>query len=173
MSHVLLIGFMGSGKSTVGRLLAHKFGRPFIDTDRRIADLEGMRADEIFATRGEDEFRRVETAVLKSLGDEPSSVVACGGGVVVRDENRAVLRGLGTVVYLRVSAGEALARIGDTASRPLLAGPGATLVATSLLSAREAVYAAVADFAVDTEGLSVEAVVTEVSSALEKWEASC
>lgn len=162
MSHVLLIGFMGSGKSTVGRLVAHGLELPFIDLDRRIVAAAGMSIPEIFETRGEDGFRAEETLALGALAEEPDAVVACGGGVVVRDENRTLLKSLGRVVYLRVSAGEAIARIGDTSSRPLLAGPGATIAATSLLAAREALYDAVADIAVQTEGRTPEEVAQEV-----------
>jgi len=152
VSHVLLIGFMGSGKSTVGRLIADQLGLPFIDLDEHIVAEAGMSIAEIFDRGGEGAFRDLETAALRDLATAPDSVVACGGGVVVRDENRALLKLLGRAVYLRVSAGESLARIGDTSTRPLLAGPGATLAATSLLAARESLYAAVADFVVQTEG---------------------
>jgi len=85
---------------------------------------------------------------------------------VIRDENRALLKSLGRVVYLRVSAGESLARIGDTSTRPLLAGPGATLAATSLLKARETLYAAVADVVVQTEGRSPREVADDVLEGL-------
>lgn len=167
MSHVLLIGFMGSGKSTVGRLIADEMQMPFVDLDERVAHDAGMSIEDIFATGGEERFRELETAALDGLSGVPDSIVACGGGVVVRDENRALLGALGPVVYLRVSAGESLARIGDTSTRPLLAGPGATLAATSLLSARETLYAAVADIVVQTEGRTPREVSDEVLKGLQ------
>lgn len=162
MTHVLLIGFMGSGKSTVGRLVARGLRLPFMDLDQRIIAAAGMSIPEIFESMGEDGFRAEETLALRALADESDAVVACGGGVVVRDENRTLLKSLGRVVYLRVSAGEAIARIGDTSSRPLLAGPGATIAATSLLAAREALYDAVADIAVQTEGHTPDEVAQKV-----------
>lgn len=166
MKHVLLIGFMGSGKSTVGRLVAERFLLPFVDLDDRITASADKSISEIFAREGEEGFRSRERSALEALADEPASVVACGGGVVTSDANRATLRELGSVVYLRVSAGEALARIGDTSSRPLLAGPGAPLAATSLLAAREALYTAVADEVVDTENRTAEEVARLVIDSL-------
>ncbi len=93
--------------------------------------------------------------------------MACGGGVVLRPENRRLLAELGRVVYLQVTAGEALARIGDTATRPLLAGSAGVLTATSLLSAREALYRSVADLTVDTTHKGAEQVAAEVADGLE------
>ncbi len=167
MSHVLLIGFMGAGKSTVGRLLAESLDRPFVDLDDAVEQAAGMPVSMIFEDLGEDRFRMLETEALRALIDAPPSVVACGGGVVVRDENRALLGSLGAVVYLKVSAGESIARISDTSSRPLLAGPGAALAATSLLAAREALYSAVADISVDTEGSGPGQIAQFVQDALE------
>jgi len=93
-------------------------------------------------------------------------VVACGGGVVLRPENRALLRQLGVVVYLVVSMGEALARIGDASTRPLLAGGGGTLAATALLEARETLYRSVADVTVDTAGRDAANVADAIYEAL-------
>lgn len=168
MSHVLLIGFMGSGKSTVGRLLAKRLALPFVDLDKRIEQDSGVTVSELFAAEGEQAFRERERSALEALESEPDSVVACGGGVVVVDANRATLRTLGTVIYLRVSAGEALARIGDTTTRPLLAGPGAGIAATALMQARESLYVAAADIVIDTESKDKAAVVDEVLAALDE-----
>jgi len=158
---------MGSGKSTVGRILADTLGVPFVDLDERIESIAGATVNELFVDGGEDRFRALETQALAAMASEPPSVIACGGGVVVRDENRALLPGLGRVVYLTVSAGEAVARIGDTSTRPLLTGSGAALAATSLLAARESLYTAVADVVVQTESRTPEAVARVVSEKLE------
>lgn len=165
MSHVLLIGFMGAGKSRAGAVLARELGVRFIDLDRLIEAREGVSVAELFARGGEDAFRDAEYAALVSLRDEPPAVVACGGGVVLRDANRAVLKELGRVVYLSVSAEEALTRIGDTAGRPLLAGDAARR-APAILEARLPLYRSAADFIVDTNGVSPDAVVREVLSIL-------
>ena len=166
MSHVFLVGFMGSGKSTVGRLLADRLDLPFVDLDRAIESRAGMPVSEIFATRGEPGFRGLEHDELARLGDESRTVVACGGGVVVEDRCRALLKQLGSVVYLRVTADEALARIGSTDGRPLLAGADPVALGRTLLASRERLYEAVADTTVDTSGLTPQQVADAVAVAL-------
>lgn len=165
MSHILLIGFMGAGKSRVAAALAKRLGFAFVDLDREIERLAGKTIPEIFTRDGEEGFREVEHAALESLADAPDSVVACGGGIVLRDESRSLLRRLGRVVYLAVSAEEALARIGDTTGRPLLAGDAASL-APKILDARLALYRSVAEITVDTNGRSVDEVLAEVTEIL-------
>lgn len=167
MSHVFLVGFMGAGKSTVGHLLASETGRPFVDLDEVVEQIEGRTVSQIFAEEGEAAFRALETNALRALGDVPPSVVACGGGVILADENRALLAKEGHVVYLVVSAGEALARIGGSESRPLLAGAGGVVAATALLKARESLYEASADIVVDTSGKDAPEVAAEVLASLE------
>jgi len=163
--HVFLVGFMGAGKSTVGNILAALLGRPFVDLDRLIEERSGQSVSEIFAAGGEDAFRRAETQTLDNLRQHEPAVVACGGGVVLRPENRRILSELGTVAYLEVTAGEALARIGDVSGRPLLA-EGGPAAAAMLLNAREGLYRAAADICVDTSGREPEAIARETVSLL-------
>lgn len=164
--HIFLVGFMGAGKTTVARLVADALGRPCVDLDEVIEEETGSRIADIFAESGEDAFRDLESQALTDLAEESPSVVACGGGVVLRVENRAILRRLGTVVYLQVTAGEAVARIGGASTRPLLAGPGGTVAATTLLAARESLYRSVADVTVDTTGCTAEQVADAVVKAV-------
>jgi shikimate kinase len=166
VTHILLIGFMGSGKSTVGRALAERVHRPFVDLDEAVVVQAGKSIASIFADDGEEAFRARERSALMSLSRLPSSVVACGGGVVLSEENRALLRRSGTVVYLRVSAEEALARIGDLSGRPLLVGGGAAL-APALLASRETLYEASADVVVSTDGRTILDVVEDVARRIE------
>jgi len=168
MSHVFLIGFMGAGKTTVARLVSEALGRPCIDLDDVVAQRAGRSVREIFEEQGEASFREIESAQLEALSDAPPSVVACGGGIVVRDANRSALKRMGFVVYLKVSAGETLARVGGDGTRPLLAGPGGAIAATRLLDARESLYAATADITVDTVGRSPQNVAEIVVTAIEK-----
>jgi shikimate kinase len=165
MNHLLLIGFMGAGKSTVGRLVAEQLGVPFTDVDALVEQHDGRNVSTIFEEDGEATFRALEAAAVQSLANLPSSVVACGGGVVLSDENRALLKTLGTVVYLQVTAAETLARVGNDRTRPLLSGAGGALAAGKLLEAREALYAATADIVVDTVDRSAEEVASQVVHA--------
>lgn len=163
--HVFLIGFMGAGKSTIGRLLAEHLSLPFIDLDMLIEHHSGSSVVQIFAEQGEDAFRAIESDTLASLSDYPPTVVAPGGGVVLLPQNRRLLKTLGKVVYLKVTAGEALARIGQVEGRPLLSNGGPATAAT-LLEAREGLYRAVADHTVDTQGRLPEEIADEVAAAL-------
>lgn len=170
MSHVFLVGFMGAGKSTVARLVAGMLDRPCIDLDSEIEASAGRSVREIFEDAGEEAFREIESAQLTALTAAGPSIVACGGGVVVRAENRAALKQMGLVVYLKVSAGETLARVGADDTRPLLSRRGGAIAATDLLEARESLYTAVADVTIDTVGRSVEEVVELVVGAIEESE---
>lgn len=157
----MLIGFMGAGKSRVGALLADRLGIPFLDLDRLVEQREGRAIPAIFERSGEAAFRDAEHAALRSLESLEPAVVACGGGVILSDENRSLLSRLGQVVYLSVTAEEALARIGDTSGRPLLSGDAASM-APRILGARLALYRAAADFIVDTSGRAPAEVMEEV-----------
>jgi shikimate kinase len=148
---LFLIGFMGAGKSTVGRLAAGRLRLPFVDLDTEIAKQSGRSIPEIFESDGEAGFRMIESATLASLAVVPASVVACGGGVVLDEHNRAALRSMGAVVYLHVSVEEAIARVGDASGRPMLAGSAAA-TAAALLRSREALYERTADVQVSTTG---------------------
>ncbi len=165
--HIFLVGFMGAGKTTVAGLLAARLDMPCVDVDDRIVEAAGRPIEAIFIQDGEEAFRELESAALLALAGAEPSVIACGGGIVLRPENRALLKKLGTVVYLKVTAGEAIARIGDAETRPLLAGTSGTLAATSLLSARESLYRSVADVTVDTMGSDPTHIALSIAEQIE------
>ena len=122
MGNIYLIGFMGAGKSTVGRDLAARLGRPFCDTDKLIEKRAGLTIPEIFDALGEDGFRRLEAEVIREVAEEEGLVVALGGGAPLQDGNWYRLKESGVTVYLR-EAPEALhARLSKSEGRPLLAG---------------------------------------------------
>jgi shikimate kinase len=150
--HIVLVGAMGVGKTTVGRRLARELQRPFADADEQLELRAGRTIPAIFRDDGEEAFRRLESEVLADLlGRVHPLVVAAGGGVVTRSENRALLRRRAVVVWLRASAGFLAARA-DPSHRPLLAGdsdPAITLA--RLIAARTPLYEEVADATVDVE----------------------
>ncbi len=162
---VFFVGFMGAGKTSVARRLARTCGVASVDMDTYLERREGKRVKEIFAQAGEDGFRAIETDVLRELAGKEPLLVSCGGGVVKRDENRAILRDAGFVVYLKVTADEAKSRISDTSTRPLFQDLDA---ARKTSEERLPLYAEVADLTIDTAGKNVVTIAREVQSALEK-----
>lgn len=153
--HVVLVGLMGVGKSTVGRRLAKELQRPFADVDEQVELAAGVTIPTIFRDAGEEQFRRTETEVLADLLTRPAPlVIAAGGGVVTGPANRAALARAGAfVVWLRASAAFLAGRT-DTTHRPLLDGDPETTLAR-LLAERTPLYEEVADVAVDVEPFHV------------------
>ncbi len=158
---LILTGFMGSGKSSVGRVLAQKLSCPFIDLDAEIVSAAGRSINEIFAQAGEVGFRAMERECLGHILQGGMAVIATGGGAVIDDRNRRVMRSNGTVVHLFVSLPQVLARLLGTSDRPLLAGGDATNRVKSLMDEREHFYAD-ADIRIDTNDKSVEDVSAEI-----------
>jgi shikimate kinase len=169
VGHVALVGLMGSGKSSVGRVLARRLGRPFVDLDKRIVADAGLSIPELFDRDGEDTFRSLESAALASVlaGDEPV-VLATGGGVVVRPANVERLQASATVVWLRATPETLAGRVGDGTGRPLLA-PGEEPIVDRLrrlADERGAAYRQVADVVVDIDRRTRDQVVDEVVDQL-------
>lgn len=153
---IALIGFMGCGKSTVGRQLHQLLGYPLMDTDHLIEQQAGMSIPEIFAERAEDGFREIETSVLRQLASEPGArrIIATGGGVVIRRENRDLLRQLGCVVWLRADIETILARTSRSRDRPLLRTDNPRERIESLLTERQPLYEEASHLEIETSGLS-------------------
>lgn len=162
---VFFVGFMGAGKTSVSRRLARLCGIASIDMDSYIERREGRRIRDIFAEDGEGRFRDLETQVLREMTQGDPALVSCGGGVVLRPENRAILREGGFVVFLKVGADEAKSRISDPSTRPLL---GDAEAARKTNAERLPLYEEVADATVDTSGRGVTALAYKVKSILEK-----
>ncbi len=166
--HLVLIGLMGAGKTTVGGRCAEALGRGFVDTDDVITAQAGTTVPEIFAAEGEAGFRARERAALADVVASPEPlVVACGGGAMVDAENRRAVRAHGFVVWLDGAPDELAARVeaDGTDSRPLLAGAPTVVTLTRLADARAESYAAVAQARVETGGRDVEAVTAAVLAA--------
>lgn len=164
--NVLLTGFMGAGKTTVGRRLAKTLGWDFIDLDDRIVQQAGMSIAEIFRRSGETAFRALESRLTGELSSVDRTVIAPGGGWILDPANSERLPPLTCTVWLRVSAEEAVRRIRSTgAERPLLAGTDPVAVAATLMERRRARYAA-ADVVIDVDGLAPAEVVDQIRSRI-------
>jgi 3-dehydroquinate synthase len=160
--NIVLIGFMGTGKTQVGRQLASTLGMAFVDTDARIEEETGTPIPRLFAERGEAGFRAVEKGVVQRLQDASGQVIATGGGAVIDPDNLRVLKALGPVIHLRATPEAILARTGgDGSARPMLAGGDAMDRIRTLLAAR-APYYAQADHTVDTSDEDVYAVTRRI-----------
>ena len=160
--HLVLVGLMGAGKTTVGRRCAERLGRAFVDTDELIMTHAAMPIEELWRERGEARFRESERAVVGEVCASPLPlVIACGGGTVVDPENRRQLRDAGVVVWLQAPTAVLAARVGNDESRPLLAGdPAGALARLSAL--RADAYTAAADAVVETDGRDVDEVADAV-----------
>lgn len=168
MKHVILIGFMGSGKSTVGFRLSYKLKKCLIDTDKVIEQCEGMRIPDIFAQKGEEYFRQRETECLNVLFQELGSrVISLGGGTPVREENRKIIKELGTVVYLKASADTIYQRVKHDTSRPLLQCENPKERVESLIKERDPIYQSVADIVIRVDGKEMKDVVQEIVEAVQ------
>ena len=147
---IFLVGMMGAGKSTVGRLLARRCGFDFIDCDRELEARSGVSIATIFELEGEESFRRREAALIDELTQRPRTVLATGGGAILSAENRRHLRDRGLVVYLRASVDEILRRTQKDRARPLLQTPDRRARIAQLLAEREALYEEIADVTVQS-----------------------
>lgn len=161
--NIVLIGFMGSGKSTLGRWISKEHGYEFIDTDDYIVEQEKRSINDIFASDGEEYFRNLETDAVRHLSqDERKLVVSVGGGLPMREENRRILKSLGRVVYLSTDVDELVRRLNKDTTRPLLSGGDIREKITSLMEKREAIYREAADIVVDTTGKGFRQIYDEI-----------
>jgi shikimate kinase len=170
MPQLVLTGFMGTGKTEVGKRLARLLGRPFVDTDDIVEATEGRTVALIFATDGEVRFRALERAAVEQACAVRDAVVATGGGVLLDPDNRRRLAAAGPIICLSASPEEILERTGNATSRPLLAGCADRAErlgrVRALLTERAPAYS-VATHAVDTSGLTVDQVVERVRSLVD------
>lgn len=166
MKNIILIGFMGCGKSSVGIKLSYRLRRPMIDTDKLIEKDEGRTISEIFETDGEDYFRNLETECIKRLtGTVNNHIISVGGGLPIREENHALLKKLGTVVYLRAKVETIYERVKHDTTRPLLQGDSPQQKIRTLMEKRAPIYEKAADVIIDVDGKDFDAIMDEITIA--------
>jgi shikimate kinase len=164
--NIFLVGMMGAGKTTLGRALARRLGRDFVDCDRVLVERTGVPVATIFEIEGEDGFRRRETSVLRELAARDRCVIATGGGVVLSEANRDLMRSSGTVVYLKARLENLWERTRHDSTRPLLATANPRARLAELLAEREPLYQEAAHVVVETGQQSPATAVGRVLAAL-------
>ncbi|MES2872007.1 MAG: shikimate kinase AroK [Pseudomonadota bacterium] len=166
MRNLILVGPMGAGKSTIGRLLAKELHLPFKDSDKEIEVRTGANIPWIFDKEGEPGFRERETAMIVELCHENGIVLATGGGAVMRPENRLALRNGGRVVYLHASIEQQVARTSRDRNRPLLRNANPEKILRDLLAIRDPLYREIADLVIETDERPPRMVVLDILERL-------
>jgi shikimate kinase len=170
-----LVGYRGSGKSTVGKIVAERLNRPFLDTDQEIEARTGRSIARIFAEDGEAAFRDWEERTIALLASQyPQAVLATGGGIVLREANRRRIRDFGFVAWLRARPEELARRLGgdpeSLANRPPLTHAGTIAEIVPVLAERTPLYQQVADAIIDTEATTADSVASLV---IDRWLRTC
>lgn len=160
--NISLIGFMGSGKTTIGELLADRLNYLFMDLDRIIELNEVKTIDEIFESCGEDYFREIESKVIGKVYSNNKCVFACGGGVILRGGNMRIIAENSEIVYLEISPCEALDRLMGTSDRPLLYSENRAKKIIELMESRSSLYKKYSDIIINSKGNSADYTVGEI-----------
>lgn len=169
--HILLIGPMGAGKSTLGLALAALLGRTLLDVDAQIVMTAGKPIPVIFEEEGEAGFRERETQALRDLINAPAAVIATGGGAVLREKNRRIMRAAGIVVYLQVAPNVQLQRIAGDTNRPLLHTDNPAQRLADLQAQREPLYRSSAQLYFDTSTLDPQAAAATLAAQIASFKA--
>ena len=160
--NIFIVGPMGSGKSTVGKIISDELFLSFLDTDEEIETRTGASIDWIFDLEGEDGFRKRESSILQDMVQKNSIVLSTGGGIILSEDNRELLSSRGTVFYLATPISVQLERTAKDKDRPLLKNGDPEKILTKLQKDRESLYEAVADHVVNTENKSSQEVASEI-----------
>lgn len=163
-SNIVLIGFMGTGKTTVTRYLKNMLSMEEADVDAMIAEDQGMAIKDIFETRGEEYFRSCESRIIISLENCRRTIISCGGGAVLREENVRNLKKIGPIVLLTARPDTILERVKESDERPVLNGNMNAEFIKELMEKREGRYRASADVIVETDGESIPQICEELET---------
>ena len=166
MMNIVMVGFMGTGKTSVSRALARKTGWHCLDVDEWVVKKAGRTIPAIFEAEGEEGFRNRETEALREIRDGERQIVAGGGGIVLRPENIAIMKARGTVVCLTASPETVFARVGRDSNRPNLNGRRSAAGIAELMEKREMAYREAADLLISTDHKTVDAIAEELRERL-------
>ena len=164
MKNIILTGYMGSGKTTIGKKLAKLTGYTFMDTDELIEQQQGRTISEIFAADGEEAFREMETKLLEQMLEEKKErlVISTGGGMPLREENKTLLVGLGVVFYLKLEPETVYNRIKDDTKRPLLQCDNPLARIKEMLAVRGPVYESAAQHIIQVDGIKQNEIAEQI-----------
>lgn len=165
--NIFLIGFMGCGKSAIADCLSSVFSMELIEMDQMIVKQEGMEISDIFKAHGEEYFRSLETGLLNSLQSKQNTVISCGGGVPLREENVTIMRKNGKIILLSASPETIYSRVKDSHSRPLLENNKTIPFISELMEKRREKYEAAADIAIQTDGKKIMEICEEIALKLQ------
>lgn len=166
-NNFVLIGFMGCGKTTFGRWISQNANMAFYDTDEYIESKQNREIKEIFATDGENYFRDLETESIQEMSEKlQDSVISVGGGLPMREENRELLKKLGSIIYLRATEETLLKRLANDIKRPLLADGNISSKIHELMMQREGIYKEAAEIIVDTDDRTFEQIYNEIEDII-------
>lgn len=167
--NIMLIGFMGVGKTTVSKVLSKELSMPEVDMDTYIVRREKMEISDMFETYGEEYFRKVETDCLIEIQKEKGRIVSCGGGVVVKDENIEHMKDGGVILLLTATPQTVYERVKDSTNRPILNGHMNVEYIEELMNKRKARYLEVADIIISTDNKNVKEIVGEIKTKLSEF----
>ena len=164
--NIFLIGFMGSGKSTIAKQLKKELDMELVEMDQRIVDEQGMSINDIFAQKGEEAFRDIESQLVVDLGNQEASIISCGGGVVIRPQNVENMKKSGKIVFLTATPETILERVKGGTDRPLLNGNMNVPYIKEMMDKRRDFYEGAADIKISTDNKSVKEISDEIIEAL-------
>ncbi len=160
--NIILCGFMGCGKSTIGKSLAKKLNYNFIDSDEYIERVQNASITEIFNKFNEETFRKLETEAIKEIIKKDNCIISLGGGAVLNPENVKIIKSNGNIFFLNISAQEVYKRLDNDTSRPLLQTKDKFITISTLLQQRLPIYNSVSDYKIDVDGKNVDQIVKEI-----------
>ena len=168
INNIYLVGLMGSGKTTVGKLASKKLSKSFVDSDHVIEESTGVRVPLIFEYEGEEGFRRRETKALEELVKKKDIILATGGGIILKKSNQKLLVDNGLVIYLKADNDLLESRLRNDRTRPLLQGVDIKKKLKVLLEVRDPIYESIADYVINTKNKRATDIVSEIEKIVKK-----